>query len=68
MEWRLGVTEQLAVRRVHDGDAELDNVLLIVFFYDVGVFLDLAKERQMMWLFNAIKKKDCDLKLLVDSG
>ena len=73
VERRLGVTEQLAVRRVHYGDAELDNVLLVVFFYEVGVFLDLAKKRQMTWLFNAIKrekKKEVyyDLKLLVDSG
>lgn len=37
-----GIAEQLAVRRIHDGDPELHDVLLVVFFDQVGVFFDLS--------------------------
>lgn len=37
-----GIAEQLAVRRIHDGDPELHDVLLVVFFNQVGVFFDLS--------------------------
>lgn len=33
----LGITEELAVCRVHDGDTELNNVLLVVLFYHIGI-------------------------------
>lgn len=42
----LGVSEELAVGRVHHGDAELDNVLLIVFFYHIGILCHLANKNQ----------------------
>lgn len=47
---RRRVSEQLAVRRVDDGDSELDNVLLIVLSNHVVVFSNLAVESETVIL------------------
>lgn len=52
--WSLGVTEQLTVRRVHDGDTEFNNVLLIFLFYHVGIlfYLTATKPKHIATITN----------------